>query len=206
MKRLPLASAALCAGLALSLAACNQNPASTNTSSDANAGGNNNAVSAVKDATVATVDKANAEITTSTAGFVQAAAVTDMYEVQAGKIALMRSHSDAVKKFAQAMIDAHTMSTEALKKAIVDSNATVTTPSELDSAHQTLINDLNGAKDEDFDARYISQQIDAHSAALTLFDGYMKDGDNPQIKAFAQMVQPVIQMHLDMAKGLSQSK
>ncbi len=199
MKRVHLMSATALCALALSLAACNQNTPTADS-------GNNNTVSAVKDATTGAVAKVDAEITSSTQGFVQAAAMSDMYEVMAGKVALTRSHSDDVKKFAQQMIDAHTMSTAGLMMAISQSNANVTVPTELDSSHQSLLNDLTGAKDEDFDARYISQQTDAHSAALTLMTGYAKDGDNPTIKAFAQMTEPVVQMHLDMIKMIKASK
>jgi putative membrane protein len=50
----------------------------------------------------------------STADFVQKAATSDMYEEQAGKVAADKGRSDAVKKFGQQMVDAHTKTTEEL--------------------------------------------------------------------------------------------
>ena len=50
----------------------------------------------------------NAELTTSTKGFVEGAATGDMYEVQAGQLAVTRAKSPDLKKFAQEMADAHT--------------------------------------------------------------------------------------------------
>jgi putative membrane protein len=189
------------ATLALTLAGCNQSntPAQTSSSSPA-PGSRNETASATKDAVAGGVGKLNAELTSSTKGFVQAAAMGDMYEVEAGKIALMRSHSDDVKKFAQMMIDGHTKTTKNLQAAIMHSGATFTLPAAFDSRHQGLIDDLKGAKDQDFDTRYIAQQENAHDEALTLMRGYAKDGDNPDVKMFAEMTVPAIQMHIDMIK------
>ncbi len=47
--------------------------------------------------------------------FVQKAAMSDMYEVEAGKIAGQRGESDAVKQFGQHMVEAHSQTTEELK-------------------------------------------------------------------------------------------
>ena len=50
----------------------------------------------------------------STPDFIQKAAMSDMYEVQAGKLAAEKGQSDAVKQFGQQMVDAHTKTTEEL--------------------------------------------------------------------------------------------
>ena len=51
----------------------------------------------------------------STPGFVQNAATSDMYEIEAGKIAIQKAQSDTVKTFGQMMVDAHSKTTEELK-------------------------------------------------------------------------------------------
>ena len=43
----------------------------------------------------------------STPDFIQKAAMSDMYEVEAGKLAADKGQSDAVKQFGQQMVDAH---------------------------------------------------------------------------------------------------
>src|ERR1700759_806061 len=68
----------------------------------------NETMSAVKDTTYGLVGQILAEMTSTTKGFINMAAVSDMYEVTASKIALQRSSSPAVKEFAQKMVDAHT--------------------------------------------------------------------------------------------------
>jgi putative membrane protein len=144
----------------------------------------------------------SAELTSSTKGFVDGAAGSDMYEVQAGQLASMRASMPELKKFAKEMIDAHTQTTNQLKTILVKAAPDVMPPSTLDSRHQGMLDDLKGAKDEDFDGRYIAQQISAHNEALILMRGYAGSGDNADIKTFAAETQPKVQMHLDMINDI----
>src|SRR5258708_39163344 len=84
-------------------------------------------MSAIKDTTAGLVGKVSAEMTTTTKGFVDAAAISDMYEVEAGKIAAQRAQSPAVKDFAHQKIQAHTQTT-AKPKSIPASNSIKDTP------------------------------------------------------------------------------
>lgn len=166
------------------------------------AGTKSEAISATKDKLGHAVGIVSAEMTTTTAGFVSAAASSDMYEVEAAKIALMRSHDTMVKKFAKNMISAHTKTTAELKEIVADEKLTVTPPSTLDTRRQTMIDDLRGAKDADFDERYIDQQVDAHEEALIVMRGYHNSGDNESLKKFAGNVENAVKMHLSMAKRM----
>ena len=66
--------------------------------------------------------------------------MSDMYEVQAGKLAAEKGHSDVVKQFGQQMVDAHTKTTRSY--GIVKSkNIKVDLPANLDAKHQKLIDD-----------------------------------------------------------------
>lgn len=166
-------------------------------------GTNNDTVSAVKDTASHAVGLVSAEMTTTTKGFVQEAAISDMYEVEAGKIAQDRGKSAAVRDFGAQMVKAHTATTDKLKATLASTHPDITPPATVDNRRQGLLDDLRGAKDEDFDKRYISQQIDAHNEALILMKGYAKDGDTPAIKTLAGKTAPVVQKHLNMAKKLS---
>ena len=143
-------------------------------------GANSETMSAVKDSTAGLVGTVSAEMTHSTNGFVNAAAISDMYEVTAGKVALQRSDNADVKKFAQQMIDAHSKTTQKLKGLLP---ATIVPPSSVDSRRQGMLDDLRGAKSGDFDHRYATQQVAAHKEADILMRGYAKDGDNAAIKS-----------------------
>ena len=165
-------------------------------------GTNSETMSAVKDSTAGMVGQMSAQMTTTTQGFVTAAATSDMYEVTAGKIAVQRAQSPAVKEFAQQMVDAHTETTAKLKSIIATDSIKVTPPAHVDSRRQGMLDDLRGATAQDFDHRYISQQIAAHKEADTLMRGYAKDGDNQAIKEFAATTDKAVKMHLSMAQKL----
>jgi len=201
------------AGLML-LAGCNRetayNPAPANTApeqaqNEPAPGSKNETVSAVKDAVAGAVGTIAAELTNSTQGFVDEAALTDMYEVQAGQLATMRAHAADIKNFGQHMVDDHTKSTNELKSILIKSAPSFMPPMQLDSRREGLLSDLKGAKDEDFEGRYIAQQINTHNEALILMRGYAKDGDNPDLGPFAAKAQPMVQMHLDMINDIDRA-
>ena len=168
-------------------------------------GTNSETMSAVKDTTAGLVGTVSAQMTSTTQGFVTAAATSDMYEVTAGNIAIQRAQSPDVKAFAQKMVEAHTGTTAKLKGIIAAGSINVTPPAHVDNRRQGMLDDLRGAKAEDFDHRYISQQVAAHKEADILFRGYAKDGDNTAIKDFAAATDKDIKMHLSMAQQLDAS-
>jgi putative membrane protein len=138
----------------------------------------------------------------STPGFVQTAATSDMYEVQAGKLAVEKGQAEAVKQFGQQMVDAHTKTTEELTGIVKSKNIKVDLPTTLDAKHQKLIDDLNSASADNFDKTYATQQVDAHQEAVNLFKKYGANGDDSDVKQFAEKTLPTIQHHLDEAKKL----
>jgi putative membrane protein len=140
----------------------------------------------------------------STPDFVQKVAMSDMYEVEAGKIASEKGQSDAVKQFGQHMVEAHTQTTEELKGIVQAQSIKVELPAKLDERHEHLIEDLTAAHAEDFDKTYAKQQVNAHEKAEELFEKYAEKGDDAVVKAFAVKTLPVIKQHLEGAKKLPQ--
>jgi putative membrane protein len=163
----------------------------------------NDTMSAVKDTVGYGVGLVSAEMTTTAKGFVDAAAVSDMYEVKAGKIAQERGQTAAVKSFGAKMVAAHTETTDKLKATLASTHhPDIAPPAHLDDRRQSMIDELRGAKDVDFDTRYIAQQVDAHKEALILMNGYAKNGDTPALKKLAAKTAPIVQMHLSMAEKI----
>ena len=146
---------------------------------------------------------AEMKIDTKSASFVADAAATDMYEIEAGKLALTNTKAKNIKDFAQQMIDAHTATTAALTPLATAAN--ITPPTALPAKFTSMLDDLRNAKPADFDKKYLDQATSVHNDALNLMKDYANNGENPGIKAFASETAPKVQMHLDMAKGLDKS-
>jgi predicted outer membrane protein len=78
----------------------------------------------------------------STTDFIQTAAMSDMYEVEAGKMASQKGQSDTAKQFGQHMVEAHSQTTEELKGIVQQQNIKVDLPTKLDAKDQRMIDDL----------------------------------------------------------------
>lgn len=168
-------------------------------------GSNTEAISAVQDAVAGATGVISAEMTTTTKGFAEAAAISDMYEIEASKIAATRATSPELKKFASEMVAAHTKTSAGLKAKLKEAKSDVVLPTSLDSRRQGMIENLKGAAPEDFDTRYTNQQVNAHQEAVILFRGYSESGDNPVLKAAAAETLPKIEEHLNHVKMLDKS-
>jgi predicted outer membrane protein len=113
------------------------------------------------------------------------AAVSDMTEIAAAKIALEKGDADE-KQFADQMVKDHTQTSTELKALVSGGGVQATLPTALDSASQKQIDKLNAATPADFRSDYDSSQVSAHKSAVSPFDRYAKGGDNAKLKDWAQ--------------------
>ena len=187
------------AAAGLSLAAC-QKTDSQPTAADPGTG--NDAVNTAQDATSAAVGATSAATVgqMSTDAFVTNAAISDMYEIEAGQIAQKKGQSADVKAFGKMMVSDHTAMSNEMKPLITAAGKTA--PAGLDERRKGLIDNLNAASAAEFDNVYLSQQEAAHSEALTLMQGYADNGDDAGLKGAAAKAVPKIQAHLDRVKQL----
>jgi putative membrane protein len=194
------------AGLIL-LAGCNQNTALNGQpgTPPAPVAANDNSAGPQTNGSSPNTTVAAGEFSSATQMFIQDAALSDMYEVQAGQIATMKSQSPDIKQFARQMVDAHTQHLNQLKQLIAKDAPGYKPPMQLDQTRQALLDDLQAANDQVFDPRYIAQQIDQHNEAMILMRGYIKAGDNPDFKALAQQTVPIITMHLQEINAIDRA-
>jgi putative membrane protein len=176
--------------LALGFAACSpENPASEATLSP----------EAPMDG--ATMETASAD--TGDIDFIEDATIANMFEVESAKLVLERSQVQAVKDFAQSMLDTHTASLEELKT--LSASAMVTPPMALDNDHQGKLDALRNASVEDLDDVYIDQQTEVHETTLNAMKNYASNGKHAELQAFAMKTAPVVETHLTQVKALDES-
>lgn len=158
-------------------------------------------LSAVKDSTAGVVGQLSAELVRTTPGFVTAAGINDLYVVAAGKIALQRSRSPAVRAFARRMVEAHTDAIAKLKRTIRYNNVNAALPGTVDARRRGMLDDLRGARSENFDHRYIAQQIAAHKETDILMRRYAKVGKINAMRDFAAASGKAEAGHLALAQA-----
>lgn len=134
--------------------------------------------------------------------FADTAGASDMYEVEAGKLAQTKATSQALKDFGAMMEKGHTDSTAKLKAAAAKANPAITPNPALNAEQEANLATLRDATGADFDTAYKAQQVAAHEKALSLMKDYAANGDVPELKAFAADTSKVVQMHLDKIKGM----
>ena len=138
-----------------------------------------------------------------TSEYVVRAAMSDMYEIEAGRLAAQKARDQRVKNFAQMMVADHTDSSARLRQAIPQ-GVTMNIPSQLDAEHQAKLAQLrNAGAGAGFDRLYMQQQVMAHEQALALHQNYARAGDNPALQNVATMVAPVVEGHLRQARSLA---
>lgn len=135
--------------------------------------------------------------TPSAAEFVQRAAMSDMYEIAAGKLAVEKSTSAQVNDFGKMMVADHTRSSAQLKAAVQQSGQTLDIPTRLGGEQQAQVDILRNLSGPDFDREYLNQQLAAHRQTLALLKAYAGNGDIAELRQFAQGAIPVVQKHHD---------
>src|SRR5215212_4340191 len=135
------------------------------------------------------------------ADFVTRAAISNMFEIQSSQLAQQKAQNDRVRQFAQSMVQDHTAAGDKLKSMAQGIQGT-TVPSSLDQPHQQMVQTLQSASGPGFDRDYIQMQVTAHRDAVSLFDQYAQNGDNQQLKQFAQQTLPTLREHLQLVEQL----
>ena len=151
-------------------------------------------------ATAATATAPNANGTESTEAFITGVTLTDLYQIQAGKIAESKGQSDGVKAFGKSMVTDYTAMTNQLKHLFAATKTPI--PTELGPRGKRMIDALNAASPADFDKLYLEQQQTAHAAELTLLSAYAEGGESKDIKPAAAKYVPKAQAHLDKVHEL----
>ncbi len=138
------------------------------------------------------------------ADFVSQAAASDLYEIEAGQLAAEKATDGDIKAFGQMLATDHRRSSEELKAAAGGLGPAVSVPTALPTDKQARIDALRAANGAEFDRLFLTQQVEAHSAALELLNSYASGGDAEPLKAFAAKAAPVVEGHLEKARTLQQ--
>jgi len=131
--------------------------------------------------------------------------MSNMAEVEMGKLAQSKSQNAEVKAFAQKMIDDHGKALTEVQ-TLAQSKG-VTLPTELDAKHKAMSDRLAKLSGDSFDKTYVKQGgVGAHKETLTKLQAASKGAKDPDVKAQVDKTIPVVQEHLKHAEQLAQGK
>ncbi|TPJ74701.1 DUF4142 domain-containing protein [Mesorhizobium sp. B2-7-1] len=135
--------------------------------------------------------------------FVNKAAAGGIFEVESSKAVQGKAQDKAINEFAQKMIDDHGAANAKLQTIAGEQKLQV--PTETDAKHKSDLEALKSANGS-VDQPYVKMQQEAHTEAVKLFQDYAADGDNAELKTFAQQTLPTLKMHQEMIEKIASTK
>lgn len=132
--------------------------------------------------------------------FLMQAGQLSMMEVELGRLAVKRGSSAGVKQYGQQMVEDHTRANQELMQLAMQKK--VELPTEMSTQNTGLIDRLSGLSGKSFDTAYKQAMIDSHNQAIALFEAQSKQGQDPQLKAWATQKLPNLQAHLEMVNQM----
>ena len=133
--------------------------------------------------------------------FIIDAAQGGMAEVSLGQMASQRATNDAVKQYAQRMVQEHTQANRELLR--LASQKGVTPPRDMGPKYRAAMDRLMQLPRASFDQAYISEAgINGHLESLAVYQRQAQLGQDPDLKAFAAKTVPIVQNHLQVAGNL----
>lgn len=135
--------------------------------------------------------------------FANRLAASDAFEMATSRLAADRASTPSIKAFARKMIDAHTASTDKLKKDVATLTPAITPDPALSADQQQKLDALRQLNGTAFEQAYIADQVAAHEAALGVVQAYAGNGTEPVLKRFAADAVKMVTDHRDEARRLA---
>ncbi len=143
-------------------------------------------------------------LATDTADYIRNAAMSDMFEVNAAKVALDKSQDFDVQRFARMALSDYGANGAALAATLGEDAFEMTLPESLDDPHAALVNQLDSTADAEFDVAYMQAQIMAQETALRFHASYARTGRDQALRTYAREVVPQIRLRLTVAEQILQ--
>ena len=134
--------------------------------------------------------------------FVKEAGAGNLAEADAGKLAMEKGGTPAIREFGRWMYTDHGLTANNWLKAIMAEQNQPFQPT-LTAEQQQMQQKLERLSGRQFDREYTQGMVMDHEKTIPVFEREARDGQNPMIKDYAQNLIPVLQQHLDEIKILA---
>ncbi|SSW72622.1 DUF4142 domain-containing protein [Achromobacter veterisilvae] len=135
------------------------------------------------------------------ARFLQAAAGSGTFEVEAAELAQQRAESSKVKAYAAKVREQHRAMNGDLKALALRKQ--VTLPDQPGAPDRRTLEELRNRTGADFDLVYVEKAaVDAHVMANRLYETAARQSEDPEVRDFAVRSLPGVAEHLAMGRAL----
>jgi putative membrane protein len=136
--------------------------------------------------------------------FLNFAAQTDMTEAHLGQMAQEQGSSQAVKDLGQMLATDHTNDYKQL--GMLATKAGLMIPKGIDSKHDKVIAPFGKLKGKAFDRHYTHEMVAGHTAAIAQYKKEAANGQNADLKAYANETLATLEKHKTAAQDAEKAK
>jgi putative membrane protein len=133
--------------------------------------------------------------------FVKESSSGGMAEVELGRLAQQKGHSQAVKDFGSRMVADHSKANDELKAVAARKGMSVS--STMGVKNNALKLKLEALSGDTFDKSYMSSMLKDHEEDIAAFQKEADSGTDPDVKSFASKTLPTLREHLSMAQRVA---
>jgi putative membrane protein len=126
----------------------------------------------------------------------------NLFEIQAGELAIQQATNTEVKQFAQKMVRDHTQATDLIQQAAAERN--ITLPTDMGAQNQAVLARLSDLSGAEFDRAYMTEMVNSHQKDVALARNQLQNGKDQELKALITEKLPALEGHLQMAQTLAQ--
>ena len=132
--------------------------------------------------------------------FARQACQAGVAEMEIAKMAARNTKNEAVRSLARKLVEDHAAAEKELNQLFIQKG--LRADPKLAENLETSISRLSTLKGGEFDQAFKQQVIEDHEKAIALFEKQAQQGEDPDLKAFAQKHLPHLREHLEMARAL----
>ena len=129
------------------------------------------------------------------AEFATNAADAGLAEIDLANLAIAKTSNNDIKAYANMMLKDHGAANDELMALAKSKN--ITLPTTMSSEHQKSKNELNEKSGAEFDKAYAKLLEEDHVKVLAFMEHEARKGTDPDLKAFASKMVPIINAHLN---------
>jgi putative membrane protein len=134
------------------------------------------------------------------AEFATNAADASLAEINFANLAISKTNNQEIKAYANMMLKDHGTANDELMTLAKSKN--VTLPAAMSAEHQKRREELNSKSGADFDKAYAKMMEENHVKVLAFMEHQARKGTDPDLKAFAAKMVPVVNAHLNAIRKI----
>lgn len=158
-------------------------------------------INQTKDTSTVTADMIT--VRDNEAEFATNAADAGLAEINLANLAISKTSNEQIKSYANMMLKEHGAANDELMALAKSKN--ITLPVAMSKEHQKNRDELDQKTGADFDKKYASLMEEDHVKVLAFMEHQARKGTDPDLKAFAVKMVPVINVHLNAIRKIKDS-